>query len=79
MGRNRPRKLNPLSAEFELHVSESLGRIEAELKALGGEQGRVTKIEEEMQTQNRRQWIHSLVVTAISAIGITFKRVLHGG
>lgn len=64
---------------FELHVSESLGRIEAELRALSGEQGRVTKIEEELATQNRRQWIHSIVVTGISGIGIALRRALHGG
>ena len=41
-------------SDFEQHVSESLGRIEAKVDALAGPQGRVTALEE---SQVRQMWL----------------------
>jgi hypothetical protein len=51
---------------FERHVSESLGRIEAKLDDLSGDHGRVTKLENRVQWDETKQWLHTALIIPIT-------------
>jgi len=48
--------------EYNLQMAEDIGSIKAMLEGLAGPQGRVTALEDDAKTAERRQWIHSAVV-----------------
>jgi len=55
-----------MDEEFQLRVSESLGRIEQKVdgmrEELLGDGGRVTNLEDELDKQKNRQWLHSAIL-----------------
>ncbi len=63
-------------SDFEQHVAESLGRIEAKVDGLAGENGRITKIEEEL---NRNWWYTAAVVPATALLNVVIRKIGGGG
>lgn len=68
-----PGALPPMSdIDFQLRVSQSLGRIEASQEFLRNEilgpGGRIVKIEDKLDWQDKKQWLHTAVIIPLFAI-----------
>lgn len=65
-----------MAPSFEHHVAESLGRIESKIDALGGEHGRVTKLEKKVEWAEDKQWLHTVLVIPITtALGALLRHL----
>lgn len=47
--------------------AQTLGEIKQAVESLAGPEGRVTRIERDLAWQNRKQWIHSVIIVPLFA------------
>lgn len=48
--------------EMNLRMAEDIGYIKATLDSLAGSEGRITKIEKNLEWQDRKGWIQTVIV-----------------
>jgi hypothetical protein len=72
-----------MANDFEIEVLKQLGEIKADLATntqatidLSGPLGRVTSLEDASKRHEQRQWIHTVVIIPLLALGHTALRKL---
>jgi hypothetical protein len=57
-------------------ISGDIGEIKGTLTSLAGPEGRVTALEEDLKTQERRSWIQTgVIIPVVTALHLTAKKL----
>jgi hypothetical protein len=57
-------------------ISGDIGQIKGALEALSGPQGRITSLEEDLKTLDRRGWIQTaVIIPVVTALHLTARKL----